>query len=87
MELLTRETLWARIRRKGPLSRQTSLRISVQIPEGLQAAHMVGIVHADLKSGNIILVAAADGNKAVMTDFGLARDVGVLVELDETHHA
>jgi eukaryotic-like serine/threonine-protein kinase len=84
MELLTGETLSARIRRKGAASRHEAFRIGIQIAEGLQAAHEVGIVHADLKSGNIILVASGSGHRAVITDFGLAQHVGVLAASGET---
>jgi tetratricopeptide (TPR) repeat protein len=85
MELLIGETLSARIGRMGPMSRQEAFRIAIQIADGLQAIHEVGIVHADLKSGNVILVAAATGGeKAMITDFGLARQVGVRVAHDET---
>lgn len=84
MELLAGQTLSARIRRKGPLSREEAFPIAIQIAEGLQAAHEAGIVHADLKSGNIILVAATGGDRAVITDFGLARHVGVLSASDQT---
>src|SRR5262249_29952832 len=41
--------------------------------EGLQAAHTAGIVHADFKSGNVVLVPTPKGTRAVITDFGLAR--------------
>jgi tetratricopeptide (TPR) repeat protein len=72
MDLLPGETLSARIRRTGGLSRAEAFRIAVQIAEGLDAAHQAGIVHADLKSGNVLLVPGPRGERAVITDFGLA---------------
>jgi tetratricopeptide (TPR) repeat protein len=84
MELLNGETLSARIRREGALSRSEAFPIAIQITEGLQAAHRAGVVHADLKSGNIILVPVKGGDKAVITDFGLARRVVGLPPTDET---
>ena len=45
----------------------------MQLAEGLHAAHRAGIVHADFKSANVILVPARIGVRAVITDFGVAR--------------
>jgi tetratricopeptide (TPR) repeat protein len=72
MELLEGETLASRIRSR-PLTRDEAFPLIVQLAEGLQAAHDAGVVHADFKSGNIVLARGADGVRAVITDFGLAR--------------
>jgi serine/threonine protein kinase len=72
MELLKGETLLARIAR-GALTRAEAFPIAKQLAEGLHAAHRAGVVHADFKSANIILVPSADGARAVITDFGVAR--------------
>lgn len=72
MELLKGETLLARINR-GALTRAEAFPIAKQMAEGLHAAHRAGVVHADFKSANIILVPSADGVRAVITDFGVAR--------------
>jgi len=84
MELLNGETLSARVHHKGAFSRREAFPIAIQIAEGLHAAHKAGIVHADFKSGNIILVSAESGERAVITDFGLARYVAALSNSDET---
>ena len=73
MELLNGETLAARLRRKGKFTHAEAFPIAAQMAEGLQAAHTAGIVHTDFKSGNVILVAGPQSEKAVITDFGLAR--------------
>ena len=83
MELLRGETLAARIRRGGRLSREEAFPIVVQMAEGLAAAHAIGVVHTDFKSSNVILVPAPGGTRAVITDFGLARlDPGLAAEGD-----
>src|SRR5258708_31718044 len=73
MELLQGETLQARIESKGRLSGSEALPLAVQMAEGLEAAHAAGIIHRDFKSGNVILVPGKAGDRAVITDFGLAR--------------
>ena len=72
MELLQGHTLADRIR-AGRLPRDEAFPIAVQLAEGLQAAHRAGIVHADFKSANVILVTSPGGTRAVITDFGVAR--------------
>jgi tetratricopeptide (TPR) repeat protein/tRNA A-37 threonylcarbamoyl transferase component Bud32 len=73
MELLTGETLAQRLRNGGPLPTSEALPIARQICLGLEAAHQVGVIHRDLKPGNVVLVPARGGVRAVVTDFGLAR--------------
>ena len=68
MELVDGETLQARIGR-GPIGLPEALAIAKQIAEALEAAHERGVIHRDLKPGNIML---ADGKVKVL-DFGLAK--------------
>ena len=68
MELVEGETLQARIGR-GPIPLPEALAIAKQIAEALEAAHERGVIHRDLKPGNIML---ADGKVKVL-DFGLAK--------------
>ncbi len=72
MELLKGETLSSRIRRSGPMSTEDALPLISQIAGALDAAHQAGIVHRDLKTGNVILVPSGNATRAVVTDFGLA---------------
>ena len=68
MEFLEGETLQQRLS-SGPLSRDTVLRYGGEIAGALDAAHRIGVVHRDLKPGNIMLTRSG----AVLLDFGLAR--------------
>src|SRR6185295_5233773 len=72
MELLRGETLEQRLAREGRLSTAEALPVIGHIAAALEAAHTNGVVHRDLKSGNVFLVPTASGTRAVVTDFGLA---------------
>jgi eukaryotic-like serine/threonine-protein kinase len=61
----------------------TALDHAIQIAEGLHAAHQQGIVHRDMKPGNVILAASAEGElRAKIIDFGLSQ-IGGTSELTE----
>lgn len=64
-------SLQDKLDRDGPLSLEESLRIGLQIAEGLEAAHSHGLVHRDIKPANILL--EARWQRVLITDFGLAR--------------
>jgi Tol biopolymer transport system component len=72
MELIEGETLAARLT-KGPLSVTETLRIGSQVADALDRAHRAGVVHRDLKPGNIMLTKGG----AKLMDFGLARATGM----------
>lgn len=71
MEFVAGQSLEQRIKSEGPLELAEILRIGVQIAEGLAAAHQHGLVHRDVKPGNILLENGVQRVK--ITDFGLAR--------------
>lgn len=58
---------------EGPLELEEILRIALQTAAGLAAAHAQGLVHRDVKPGNILLENSVERVK--LTDFGLARAV------------
>jgi serine/threonine protein kinase len=68
MEYLEGETLAARLE-KGPLPLEQVLRYAAEIADALDRAHRQGVVHRDLKPGNIMLTKSG----AKLLDFGLAK--------------
>jgi len=68
MEFLEGETLAHRLAR-GPLRPEQVLKYGIEICEGLERAHKTGVIHRDLKPGNIMLTKAA----TKLMDFGLAK--------------
>jgi pimeloyl-ACP methyl ester carboxylesterase len=69
MELIDGESLAQRIAR-GPLPIADVLRIGAEIADALDRAHRAGVVHRDLKPGNVMLSKSG----AKLMDFGLARE-------------
>src|SRR6266705_2708590 len=89
MELVEGETLETHVRRHGPLNPKLVVEIATQIAHALTAAAAQGLIHRDLKPGNIMLKpgnAGATELEVKIIDFGLAKAVADAGgEMDITH--
>jgi serine/threonine-protein kinase len=81
MPLYRGETLKDRLARTGTIPSDEALAIASQIAAGLQHAHAAGILHCDVKPGNVMLL--PDGTAKIL-DFGLAK---VRAESTDSHGA
>jgi eukaryotic-like serine/threonine-protein kinase len=73
MEFLNGQTLKNVIRQEGPMPLPRVVEIIRQVGAALDAAHEQGVVHRDLKSENIMLLAANGPDYAKVLDFGIAK--------------
>jgi serine/threonine protein kinase len=73
MEYVDGPTLAELVRREGVLPGATVALLGRQVLDVLEAAHGLGIVHRDIKPGNLIIAA---GNQVKLTDFGIAHTLG-----------
>ena len=69
MELVPGGHFEDQIQRRGTIPEREMLPLAIQVAEGLRAAHAAGLIHRDIKPGNILL---DSGGNAKIVDFGLA---------------
>ncbi len=88
MELVEGETLEALVRRDGPVKAALALEIGIQVARALIGAAAQGLIHRDLKPGNIMLTPSEGATDAIgvkVIDFGLAKATKTVLETDLTH--
>ena len=73
MELVEARTLAEQVRTDGPLTPEQAARVGLAVLGALEQAHAHGIVHRDVKPGNVLL--RRDG-RVILTDFGIATRAG-----------
>jgi eukaryotic-like serine/threonine-protein kinase len=78
MPRMTGQTLFDYLEQRGPLDPNTAAMLLAGALDGLQEAHRRGIVHRDVKPGNIFIRTKDDGTpeRALMFDFGIAKITG-----------
>jgi hypothetical protein len=69
MELCPAGSLWRTVSEHGAMTPEAVIEVGIQIADALAAAHQAGIVHRDVKPGNILIT---QFGKLALTDFGLA---------------
>ncbi|MCV0402547.1 MAG: protein kinase [Chloroflexi bacterium] len=72
MELVDGESLAALIEREGPLPDRRAAAIAADVAEALYEAHQRGVIHRDVKPGNVLV--ASDG-RTRLVDFGIAHSL------------
>jgi len=80
--LLRGRTLEAKLHDEGALTWATTARLSIGVLRALEKAHGLGIVHRDIKPGNVFLVDRPLGEIPQVVDFGLAKVVGEPEHID-----
>jgi serine/threonine protein kinase len=73
MELLEGTSLQEELNRVGVLTVRRTAEIVIPVCEVLQAAHEAGVIHRDIKPGNIMLVQTPRGEVVKVLDFGIAK--------------
>ncbi|MEV6173620.1 serine/threonine-protein kinase [Streptomyces sp. NPDC051954] len=69
MELVRGVSLADQLEAEGPLSPQRAAHIGAEVLAALRAAHAAGVLHRDVKPGNVLL---SNDGRVVLTDFGIA---------------
>jgi hypothetical protein len=69
MEYVPSRSLAQAVKEYGPMAPERAARVGLALVDALSAAHKAGVLHRDVKPGNVLL---ADDGRVMLTDFGLA---------------
>ncbi len=86
MEYVAGRSLDRRLHEDGPLPLDVARRVFSEVLDAVGAAHAAGVLHRDLKPGNVLLAEEGERLIAKVTDFGIAKLVAAPVRADETRH-
>src|SRR5262249_31702882 len=75
MDYIEGQSLSQAIKDEGQLGVSRSLDIFIQVADALHHAHTQGVIHRDLKPGNIMLIKSPTGELVKVVDFGVAKIV------------
>ena len=81
MEYVEGADLRELLKREGRLDPERAVALIAQVADALDAAHAAGLVHRDVKPGNVIVSGAEPDERAYVCDFGLARHVSSVSSL------
>jgi serine/threonine protein kinase len=84
MDYIDGDDLRRVVLRDGAMDPARAVEILTQVASALDAAHTKGLVHRDIKPGNILLATRDGEERAFLTDFGLAKRSNTLAELTMT---
>ena len=73
MELLEGEDLATRLQRSGPPAMAEAVRILQEAARGVHVGHRAGLIHRDVKPGNVFLVRHGEDDEVRVLDFGIAK--------------
>ncbi|SHN44104.1 serine/threonine-protein kinase [Cryptosporangium aurantiacum] len=72
MEYVEARNLADVIRADGPMTPERTATLGLQLLDALDHAHRAGVLHRDVKPANVLVCAGEHGERAVLTDFGVA---------------
>ncbi len=73
MDLIDGTDLRGLLRTRGPLEPAHAAKVIAEVAAALDAAHARGLVHRDIKPGNVLIEGEGEHERVYLTDFGLAR--------------